>query len=105
MDSPNLWLPEREALMHVDEKDLQILLVCSFRYALGRRTYMPSLVSEIIQEHVGALSKSDKIQILEDIRKAKATKTAGDSCDVETWSNLEKFLQGACDETADHAAR
>ena len=36
----------------------QVLLLCAVRYAMGRHTYMPSLVCDVIREHFSELEPS-----------------------------------------------
>lgn len=64
------------------------LLVCSFRYALGRRSAMPSIVVEYLKEDWHKLEEWQQKQIKGDIRHAIEHGCAGDDCDVETWKRI-----------------
>jgi len=88
------------------EKDIEILLVCSVRYALGRRTYIVGAVCDIVrsQKH---LSEKCLNNIIETIERAKAEekmlyihkphmsphKLLGDDCDKQNWLDLLKWCK------------
>ena len=61
-----------------------IILLCSFRYALGRRTYITSVVSDCMIENIESLRRWE-LQITTEIRGAITDDMAGDNCDVESW--------------------
>ena len=73
---------EREIEMSKKETDL---LVCSFRYALGRRTAMVSIMAEYLKEDWCKLGEWQQKQIKDDIKHAIEHGCAGDDCDVDTW--------------------
>lgn len=51
----------------ISEDNLRTLLFCSVRYAVGRQSYMPSLVQNIVQTHAHVLTDQDKLQLAEEI--------------------------------------
>ena len=51
----------------VEANALRTLLFCSVRYAVGRQTYMPNLVQEIVREHAIVLSRKDREQLASEI--------------------------------------
>ena len=67
-------------------KDPRLVLICAFRYALGRSTYMPSVIVDEIKINWDILPEHDKKQIKDDIKHDMA----GMGCDVRTW---EKILE------------
>lgn len=56
--------------MNIDIEDLGLLLICAVRYSLGRQTYMPHAVQEIIRENLDAIDKTDLGVIARDISEA-----------------------------------
>jgi hypothetical protein len=76
----------------VGRASLSILLVCSFRYALGRRTYVVTDVANLLRVHADALTRAEFQQIADDIDHAIAHKLAGDDCDVREWRALREWI-------------
>lgn len=76
----------------VSNEDLRILLVCAVRYALGRRTYMPSIVQEIIMvRHDDVLLPEDFKQFADDIQRPGAN--LGDECDADGWKRFAAWCR------------
>ena len=88
------------------EKDIEVLLVCSVRYAIGRRTYIVGEVCDIVrsQKH---LSEKCLNNIIKTIERAKAEekilyihkphktllKPLGDDCDKQDWLDLLEWCK------------
>ncbi len=70
------------------DHELETLLLCSFRYALGRRTYAVSMVVKIILDNQELLSEGLKKLMLKEIELALATDRAGMDCDRKEWVKL-----------------
>ena len=51
----------------LDTDDLNDLIVCAFRYALGRRTYIVHTITEIIKANLSALESRTIEVMLRDI--------------------------------------
>ena len=81
----------------IKRNDLRLLLVCAFRYALGRRTYMPNAVTELMIRYRDLFTKYDFKQFIEDIAFQEDLKNLGDSCDIETWNNFKEFCKNKID--------
>lgn len=77
----------------MSHKDIKTLLVCSFRYALGRCTYASSEVPEIIKRHKEHLEPWIIDQFIRDIERAIKLNDAGDLCDVASWLEFKDWLQ------------
>lgn len=71
-------------MSQVSSTNLRTLLVCSFRYSLGRQTYMPSLVQSIIKQHWEDLEDSDLLQFADDIDRSKDSEL-GANFDARDW--------------------
>lgn len=52
-----------------DVSDLGALMICAVRYAIGRETYMPSLVQGFIMRYPQAVTENVKSVILRDIEE------------------------------------
>lgn len=68
--------------------ELNTLLICSFRYALGRMTYVVSEVVDIIIRHKKELHASAKLLMIREIKWALDHNQAGLQCDREEWERL-----------------
>jgi len=79
-----------------DKQDLEVselTLVASFRYALGRKTYIVSEVVENILKNWASLSLKFKIKIKEEIQEAIKNNNAGSDIDIQEWKKiLEKEI-------------
>lgn len=67
------------------------LLVCSFRYALGRRTGMVSTIADYLKEDWNKLNGWQQKQIQSDISHSIEHGLAGDDCDIVTWKEILKL--------------
>lgn len=83
---------------NLDVDDINDLIVCAFRYALGRRTYIVHTITEIIKANLSAL-ESNTIEVMlrdierqHDYEKVGLEKAFGDECDRERWLELEVLL-------------
>ena len=74
--------------MILQNDDDSLILLCAFRYALGRRTYVVGCVTECLQKHWHELSKGDRSLIIREIGEAIERGQAGDVCDVLQWKAL-----------------
>lgn len=68
--------------------ELNALLVCSFRYALGRMTYIVSDIVDIIIRHKKDLQPNAKELMIREIKWALDHNQAGMQCDREEWGRL-----------------
>ena len=82
----------------LDSDDLNDLIICAFRYALGRRTYIVHTITEIIKANLSALDSRTIEVMLQDIErqheyeKVGLEKAFGDDCDRERWMEVEVLL-------------
>jgi hypothetical protein len=79
------------SLIEVPQQDFQVMLLCWFRYSLGRQTYMPSYCCEYLKKHWGILPAEYKRQIHNDINHAIEHELAGADCDIRTWKEMLQF--------------
>lgn len=72
----------------------QSIVICAFRYALGRQTYMVSLVADWLKEHWGQIDSIGKELIIKETEEALQKGWAGSKMDEDTWRMfLEKVKE------------
>ncbi len=75
------------------------VLTCAVRYCLGRRTYMPSLVTDWIRDHCSGQMSGKTLWVMKrDIDERLQAHTEdyralGDDCDVLTWVKFRQWLE------------
>lgn len=83
------------------------ICLCALRYALGRQTYMPSIVQDFIKAHISEIDQSSIKVMLRDIEEADRIRTyisnSGDSIVIDGlgdtridrpgWERLRDFLR------------
>jgi hypothetical protein len=83
----------------VDPRSLGTLLVCSVRYSVGRRTYMPGLVADLVRRHWHDIDQGSRETLRRDVDEAiadeaKGRGSLGDACDRATWLDLAAWMRG-----------
>lgn len=77
----------------IDQEDFGTLCICAIRYCQGRRTYMPSLVREIIQPHLSELDNKSLHVMIEDCGFQRRYDLYGDKdIDLPGWLEWEQIL-------------
>lgn len=83
-----------------------LVIISAVRYCLGRRTYMPDVVTRWIMASVPELPAETALIMLRDIneqrrlgelvnkREGITIHPMGDECDIKTWERFEAWLQG-----------
>lgn len=76
-----------------------LIVLCAIRYAIGRRTYMPSTVVSWVKRHWRAIAPKDRALILRDVTEACDRHSIGgdylgDACDVATWMEFKQWMEG-----------
>ena len=74
--------------MKIETDDDRLILIAAFRYALGRCSYMPSVVAGAITQCWPSLTEHDQRLIRREIAEAIERGHAGMSCDVATWRRI-----------------
>lgn len=77
-------------------RDLKDIVCCSLRYALGRKTYITSLVADYIMEHPELIDERVKGVMLKDIEEYLECRNIyykDDECDYQSWLKLKKWLE------------
>lgn len=82
-------------MIDINQEDFGVICVCALRYCHGRRTYMPSLVQEIVMAHFKDLSDKDLESIRADAGFQEGLNLWGDECDKRGWmrfyDSLDKY--------------
>ncbi len=76
-----------------NDPDTGALAICALRYCVGRRTYMPGLITDWVKRHWSKLSANDQNVIRNDIQSAIASRELGHACDIETWNSFWEWIQ------------
>ena len=74
--------------MKIETDDDRLILIAAFRYALGRCSYMPSVVAGVITQCWPSLTEHYQRLIAREIAAAIERGRAGMSCDVATWRRV-----------------
>ena len=85
---------KKKSSVPVAPLDLRTLLFCSMRYSLGRQTYMPSLVQDLIKAHKDVLTKDDFKQLADEIIEyhGKSNGKMGADFDTRDWLLFREWL-------------
>lgn len=78
-----------------DEADFfGCVLISAVRYCIGRRTYMPGLVTDWIMGHcAGLLARKTLAVMAQDIDEAESRSGLGMDCDVRTWQRFRAWVR------------
>ena len=74
----------------------ELTLLCAFRYALGRQTYIVHHVAEEIIRNSKSLTDGDKRIIIKEITEAEERDGLGMECDAWEWLRVRKWLSEQC---------
>lgn len=73
--------------------NMQIMITCAFRYALGRMTYVVDSVATIIEATVTELETKGLALMVREIDEAISGKNAGMDMDRDRWLKCRKTMQ------------
>lgn len=77
----------------INHNSFNTLILCSFRYALGRNTYICSEIVELITSYLPELEAYVKQIMLREIIMALEQGQAGMDCDAREWRYLLTVLE------------
>jgi len=72
--------------------DEDITIVCAFRYALGRQTYVVSSVANEVKRLAQQISIKSRHLIIREIKEAVDAGHAGHQMDVDEWQACRQYL-------------
>lgn len=70
------------------DDDFNLIVLSAFRYALGRMTYIPSVVVSFIKDNWGLLDRRAQETIHKEIKDAIERNEAGMDIDQQEWEKL-----------------
>lgn len=80
-------------MIDISQEDFGILCICALRYCHGRRTYMPSLVQDIVSKHLKEFSdKTIKIMV-DDCQVQRDMNLYGEEYDKIGWLKWEQKVK------------
>lgn len=74
--------------MKIETDDDRLVLISAFRYALGRHSYIPSVVAGVLEQCWADLTGHDQRLIKREIAEAIERGHAGMNYDVATWRRV-----------------
>ena len=77
----------------MEQRDFATLCICAVRYCHGRKTYLPSLVMEIVGRHLSELSDRDIKVMYNDCRSMTPREYGDEVIDKPNWLLWEKKLK------------
>lgn len=79
------------------DEDFFTIIICAIRYALCRRTYVPSLVCGFAKQYIQQMPTKDLYVIIRDIKehgsRSYGAEAYGDECDLITWMNFLEAVE------------
>lgn len=79
--------------MIIPQEHQRDLLIYAFRYTLGRATYAPHTVMEVLKGCWPDLSDADRSLYVREIQEAIDHGQAGHECDKNAWAGLINYHQ------------
>lgn len=77
------------------DNDFQAILICAVRYSIGRRTYMPELVTRYIKPLLPQMTDNTLAVMRRDVEEPETSAfgSYGDECDRETWMRFLREIK------------
>ena len=80
-------------MIQILKEDLWCLMLCSFRYSMGRMTYMPSAVRDMYKGYKKYLLPEQRLQIINEVKKEleiceRCDTYLGMDFDYKAWKNF-----------------
>ena len=72
--------------------DFSLIAMAAFRYALGRRTYIVSVVCNYIKANVAMMERRHLPLLIKEIEEADTFNGLGDACDRYEWMQLKEHI-------------
>ncbi|MBR6029198.1 MAG: hypothetical protein IKP40_08900 [Clostridia bacterium] len=74
------------------DEDLQAILMCAVRYAIGRATYMPGLVTDWIMGNMAGKLSYNTLSVMKRDIDMVPVERRGMDCDQRTWARFREWL-------------
>lgn len=79
--------------MRIDAESYGLLAVCAIRYCQGRRSYMPSIVQDIVREHIMELEDRDLKVMIQDCNSMTDFDFGSEYIDKPGWIKFRAELE------------
>jgi len=79
---------EKRSSLKLSVDDESMILLSSFRYAFGRRTYITKWTVDVLLSNWEFLKKNHQEIIISNIEAGISNGVAGDDCDIEDWRRI-----------------
>ena len=80
-------------MIQIEERDFETICICALRYCHGRRSYMPSLVQEIVCKHLEEFSDNTIKVMVDDCQFQRDMDLYDDECDKVDWLKWEQKVK------------
>lgn len=75
--------------------DTGFIVLSAVRYAMGRRSYAVSLITDWVKTFWDKLTLNDKTCIARDVKESvRSDRSKGDDCDRKDWEHFHIWIQG-----------
>lgn len=97
-------MPKKNSPDAYHDDEFGTICVCAERYALGRQTYMPTLVQDFIKRHIGELGTNALVVMRRDLEDAKSSEESWpgvfghETIDKPGWLAFLDFLNKEIEE-------
>lgn len=82
--------------LKINESNLKCLILCALRYTLGRKTYMPSVIIQIVKDNLENLSDNTLQKIADEIGEYLIDESSLDDEELDKWfvcrADIIKYL-------------
>lgn len=98
------FLFPQDMLAPISDSDFRLILLSAMRYAMGRKTYMPSVVADYLKRHIQLLDNKFLTLAADDIRQHLEDYAEHES-NPDLWQNLLDALETEQRDRATRQAR
>jgi hypothetical protein len=82
----------------MNKHETNILMLCAFRYALGRRSYIVDDMANLLIKYKSTLNVYTRVLIIKEIKTAFETNNYGMEMDKDIWQIVLDHYEGKIDE-------
>jgi hypothetical protein len=87
-----MWKRILEMKYEIKNEDIRDILIYSFRYCLGRKTYAVSTMIYVLTDNIKIFSNHDLGLYIKEIKEADDDNFLGDEFDKRGWLNLRDLM-------------
>ena len=91
-----------EVTLDIYDEDIDLLFVAAFRYALGRQSYMPKVIANVILGNRNLLKDWQRKQFATEVYEHISTYgSAGMDFDTKMWLDFARQMEKPIDEVSE----